>query len=108
MSWVAIDDVLGALHHIVFHPGLSGAVNLVSPNPVPNEEFTRVLARVVSRPAIAPVPPFALHLLYGREMPDATLLSGARVMPGKLATDGYAFRFPDLEGALRHVLGRIG
>ncbi|MEO8199052.1 MAG: TIGR01777 family oxidoreductase [Gemmatimonadota bacterium] len=107
MSWVAMDDVLGSIHHLLTHPSLSGPVNLVSPNPVRNEEFTRVLARVVSRPAIAPVPPFALHLLYGREMPDETLLSGARVLPRRLESDGYVFRFPDLEDALRHVLGRV-
>jgi uncharacterized protein (TIGR01777 family) len=107
MSWIGIDDVLGALQHTMVYPTLTGPVNLVSPNPVRNAEFTSVLARVLSRPAITPVPSFALHLLYGREMPDATLLTGARVLPRALLSDGYHFRFPELEGALRHGIGRV-
>jgi NAD dependent epimerase/dehydratase family enzyme len=72
---------------------------------VTNAEFTKTLGRVLGRPTIAPAPAFALRLAFG-EMADATLLSGARVKPERLLATGCQFRFADLEGALRHVLGK--
>jgi hypothetical protein len=105
MSWIAIDDVLGAIHHAIVHESVSGPVNAAAPEPVTNAAFTKTLARVLGRPAIAPVPAFALRLLFG-EMADAALLSSTRVRPERLLETGYRFRFTDLEGALRHLLGR--
>ncbi len=105
MSWIAIDDLLGAVHHALVTDGLAGPVNAVAPEPVTNEAFTKTLARVLGRPAIAPVPAFALRLLFG-EIADAALLSSTRVRPGRLLATGYRFRFTDLESALRHLLGR--
>ena len=105
MSWIALDDVVGAIHHALITQSLAGPVNAVAPSPVTNAEFTRTLARVLRRPAIAPVPAFALRLAFG-EMADALLLAGQRVLPTRLQASGYTFRFPDLEGALRHLLGR--
>ena len=105
MSWIAIDDLLGAVHHALVTDGLAGPVNAVAPEPVTNAVFTKTLARVLGRPAIAPVPAFALRLLFG-EMADAALLSSTRVRPARLLATGYRFRFPDLETALRHLLGR--
>jgi uncharacterized protein (TIGR01777 family) len=105
MSWIAMDDVVGAIHHAIVTESLQGPVNGVSPAPVSNAEFTRTLARVLSRPAIAPMPAFAARLAFG-EMADALLLASQRVMPTRLQASGYKFRYPELERALRHLLGR--
>jgi hypothetical protein len=105
MSWIALDDLLGVVHHLLDHPDLEGPVSASSPEPVTNAVFTKTLGRVLGRPTVAPVPAFALRLALG-EMADAALLSSTRVRPERLQASGYRFRFPDLEGALRHVLGR--
>ena len=105
VSWIAIGDAIGAIHHAAGAESLHGPVNAVSPAPVTNAEFTRVLARVLSRPAIFPMPAFAMRFAFG-EMADALLLASARVMPTRLQASGYRFRFPELEGALRHLLVR--
>lgn len=105
VSWVAIDDLLGIIHHALDREDLKGPVNAVAPSPVTNAEFTKTLGRVLGRPTIAPVPAFALRLAFG-EMAEATLLASTRVWPERLEATGYRFRFPDLEGALRHLLGR--
>jgi uncharacterized protein (TIGR01777 family) len=105
LSWIAMDDLLGAIHHLLDRDDLVGPVNLVAPEPVTNAVFTKTLGRVLGRPAVAPAPAFALRLAFG-EMADAALLSSTRVRPEKLLATGYHFRFPELEGALRHVLGR--
>jgi len=105
MSWIALDDLLGVLHHALDNTSLSGPVNAVAPAPVTNAEFTKTLGRVLGRPTIAPVPAFALRLAFG-EMADEALLASTRVRPERLQQSGYRFRFPDLEGALRHVLGK--
>jgi uncharacterized protein len=102
MSWIALDDVVGAIRHGLSAEGLQGPVNTVAPNPVTNAEFSRVLGRVLSRPAAFPVPEFALRLALG-EMADAALGS-QRVEPARLKETGYKFRYPELEAALRHVL----
>jgi len=105
MSWISIDDLLGVVHHALDHEELTGPVNAVSPEPVTNAVFTRTLGRVLVRPTVAPAPAFALRLAFG-EMADAALLSSTRARPARLVASGYRFRFPDLEGALRHVLGK--
>jgi hypothetical protein len=105
MSWIAIDDLLGVIHHLLDRDDLAGPVNAVAPEPVTNAVFTKTLGRVLGRPTVAPAPAFALRLALG-EMADATLLSSTRVKPERLLATGYRFRFPALEGALRHVLGR--
>jgi uncharacterized protein (TIGR01777 family) len=105
MSWIALDDAIGTIHHAVINERLTGAVNAVAPNPVTNLEFTRVLGRVLSRPTLFPVPAAAARIAFG-EMADALLLASARVVPTRLLETGYQFRYPELEGALRHLLGR--
>jgi uncharacterized protein (TIGR01777 family) len=105
MSWIAIDDLLGAIDLALRTEVLSGPVNAVAPAPVTNAAFTKTLARVLRRPAIAPVPALALRLLFG-DMADAALLASTRVRPARLLATGYRFLFPDLESALRHVLGQ--
>ncbi|HVN78983.1 MAG TPA: TIGR01777 family oxidoreductase [Terriglobia bacterium] len=102
-SWIAMDDVLGALRHLLEHAELSGAVNVTGPNPVTNSQFTKALGRAISRPTFAPLPAFAARLALG-EMADELLLKGARVRPSKLLENGYSFLYPHLEGALRHLL----
>jgi uncharacterized protein len=105
MSWLALDDVVGAIHHAIVSDSLRGPVNAVAPRPVTNREFTKTLGRVLGRPTLFPAPAFALRLAFG-EMADALLLASARVSSGRLESSGYKFRQPDLEAALRHLLGR--
>lgn len=107
MSWIALDDVVGALKLILTNDAaadsLSGPVNFVAPNPVTNAEFTKTLGNVLSRPTLFPVPAFAARLIFG-EMADALLLSSQRVAPERLQQAGYEFEYPNLEEALRHAL----
>lgn len=105
MSWVTLDDVVGAIHHALMTDSLRGPVNVVSPQPVTNAEFTKTLGRVLGRPTIFPMPGFAARLALG-EMADELLLSSQRVQPGKLRASGYNFRHTELETGLRHVLGK--
>ena len=104
MSWITLDDAVGAVHHVLTTESLVGPVNAVAPTPVTNAEFTRILARVLRRPALAPMPAFAARLAFG-EVADALLLASARVVPTRLEGSGYRFRHPELDGALRHLLG---
>ena len=99
MSWIDLQDVVGAIQHILRSDLLHGPVNFVAPNPVRNEEFSKTLASVLSRPAIFPVPAFAARLTFG-EMADELLLASQRVEPTKLITSGYPFRYPTLKPAL--------
>lgn len=103
MSWIAIDDLVAAVHHLIKTETLHGAVNVTSPEPSRNANFTRTLGDVLGRPTIFPVPSAALHLAFG-EMADSTLLASTRVVPNRLLSSGYSFSFPHLGAALRHVL----
>ena len=105
MSWISIDDVVGAINHALATASAAGPVNVVAPNPVTNAEFTKTLGRVLSRPTVFPMPAFAARVAFG-EMAEELLLSGQRVVPRRLLESGYRFRHEDLETALRHVLGR--
>jgi uncharacterized protein (TIGR01777 family) len=105
MSWISIDDAAGALLHILMHPELEGPVNLVAPNPARNKEFTKVLAQVLGRPALVPMPALVAKALFG-QMAEEALLASARVEPGGLAASGFVFRDPELRPALERLLGR--
>jgi uncharacterized protein (TIGR01777 family) len=105
MSWISLDDAIGALHFLLFTESLVGPVNIVAPAPVTNAEFARVLGHVLHRPALATVPALALRLMFG-EMANTMLLAGQRVLPRKLQRAGFTFRHPTLEEALRWELGR--
>ena len=105
VSWVSLDDLPGIVLHALSLEELHGPVNAVAPFPVTNRELTEALGKVLSRPTLLPVPAFALRLALG-EMADALLLGGARVVPRRLEETGYRFRFPELYGALRHLLAR--
>jgi uncharacterized protein (TIGR01777 family) len=104
-SWISIDDEIGAIEYLLT-ANVSGAVNLTAPNPVTNAEFTKVLASVLKRPAIVPVPTFAPKVLLGGELADALLFTGQRVIPAALNASGYAFKHTTLESALRSLLSK--
>ena len=104
-SWICLEDLLRVIELAVGDQSLSGVVNAVSPAAVTNAHFTRVLAQAVRRPALVPVPAIVVKLLFG-EMGRDALLGSARVRPARLIESGFAFRFPELEAALNHALGR--
>ena len=103
MSWIHLED-LAALFQFAVESQVRGPLNGVAPNPVTNSDFTRELARALGRPAVFPVPGFALRLLFG-EMADV-LLDSQRVAPGAPEAAGFRFRFPQLAQALAGLLGR--
>lgn len=105
MSWIAIDDVIGAIYHALMTDKLSGPVNVVGPYVALNRDFTRALGHVLERPTICRVPAIVARTLMG-EVADEMILASARVEPRRLLDTGYVFHYPELEGALRHVLGR--
>jgi uncharacterized protein (TIGR01777 family) len=104
ISWIHLDDVVAALRFCVGQPDAHGPINLTAPAPVSNAEFSAALGRALRRPAVLPVPPFALRLLYG-EMSEI-VTTGQRVVPRRLLALGFRFHHPELEPALREVLGR--
>jgi len=103
-SWIHIDDVVGAIHHAMETAKLSGPVNLVAPNAVRNAEFTKELASTLHRPALLPVPEFALEMAFGRMPARELFLSSVRAVPEKLVNNEYNFRFPGLHGALENLV----
>jgi len=105
LSWISIEDLIGAIHRCLADRSLSGPVNAVAPNPVTQAEFARTLARVLRRPLGPPAPAALLRALFG-ELADAVLLTGQRVRPGRLILSGYEFRHITLEEALRDLLGK--
>lgn len=105
MSWIALEDLIGAFHYLIHAEGLSGPVNAVAPHPATNREFTQVLGRVLGRTAFFPLPGFMVKTIFG-EMGEALLLEGQRVRAAQLESSGFSFLYPDLESALRWELGR--
>lgn len=103
MSWIALDDVVGVIDHLLENDSMSGPVNTVAPNPVTNIEFTKVLGEVLSRPTLFPVPGLAMRLAFG-EVADIALMASQRVEPVRLKESGYVFKYPDLKAALSHLL----
>jgi uncharacterized protein len=105
MSWIDVQDMVGAIHHILKNDLLQGAVNMVAPKPVRNADFAATLASVLGRPAIFPMPAFAAKLAFG-EMGEELLLGSQKVEPGKLISSGYPFRYRELRGSLEGLLKR--
>ncbi|MGH9124767.1 MAG: TIGR01777 family oxidoreductase [Acidimicrobiales bacterium] len=105
-SWISLEDEVAAIVYALETASLTGATNLTAPGPVTNAELTETLGRVLHRPAMVPVPRFAMAAALGPEMADVMLLASQRVLPTKLLTEGFEFRYPDLEGALRAAATR--
>jgi hypothetical protein len=103
MSWIALDDLVRAIQFALGAAALSGPVNATAPQPVTNREFTNTLGRVLKRPTIFPMPSFAARLAFG-EMADDLIIGGALVQPRALEAARFAFSYPQLEVALRHIL----
>jgi len=105
MSWIDVQDMVGAIHHILKNDLVQGAVNMVAPKPVRNAEFAATLASVLRRPAILPMPAFAAKLVFG-EMGEELLLGSQRVEAGKLIASGYPFRWRELRESLEGLVQR--
>jgi hypothetical protein len=105
MSWIDVRDMVGAIHHILKNDLIQGPVNMVAPKPVRNAEFVKTLASVLSRPAIFPMPAFAVKMAFG-EMGDELLLSSQKVEASKLISSGYPFRYRDLRASIEELLKR--
>jgi hypothetical protein len=104
MSWIDVQDMVGAIHHILKNEPLRGPVNMVAPAPATNAEFAKTLAGVLGRPAIFPMPAFAVKLAFG-EMGEELLLGSQKVEPGKLMASGYPFRHRELRASLEGLVG---
>ena len=104
-SWISIDDQVGAIAFLLT-ADISGPVNLTAPTPVTNAEFTKVLAEALSRPALLPIPSFGPRLLLGRDLADALLFTGQRVLPDRLTEAGFAFEHSTLAEAFASLLRR--
>jgi len=105
MSWIAVDDMVGVVLHALADSSVRGPTNTVAPRAVTNYEFTKTLGKVLRRPTVFPLPAFVVKVLFG-EMGDALLLGSTRATPSCLDQSGFEFAYPELEGALRHLLGR--
>jgi uncharacterized protein (TIGR01777 family) len=105
ISWITLDDVVGAIHHVLINETLQGPINGTAPQPVTNKEFTVTLGRILKRPTFLPLPAAALRFALG-EMAEELLLSSTRVEPRRLVESHYTFRHPRLEEALRSLLGK--
>ncbi|WP_406232377.1 TIGR01777 family oxidoreductase [Nocardia sp. NBC_01009] len=107
LSWIGIDDLVDVYHRALWQDDLSGPVNAVAPQPVRNIDYTRILAAVLRRPALLPVPEFGPGLLLGAQGARELATASQRVEPARLQAAGHVFRRPDLESTLRHLLGRV-
>ena len=105
MSWISIDDYPRVVSFLLSDEKISGAVNLVAPNPVTNKEFSATLARVLGRPSVFGVPKFALELAFG-DMADDTVLASQRVLPRRVLEAGFDFQHSTIESALRAEVTR--
>jgi len=105
MSWIALDEIPHVILHLINHKDISGPVNVVSPGSVSNRAFTKLLGQTLKRPAVFPVPAFAVRLMFG-QMGEELLLSGAKVRPGVLERTHYRFLYPDLKSTLEFYCQR--
>jgi len=106
LSWIGVDDLVDVYHRGLWDTALSGPVNAVAPKPARNADYTRTLAHILHRPAVLPVPPLGPRLLLGEQGARELACANQNVVPARLQQAGHQFRHPDLEHALRHVLGR--
>ncbi|NGX57765.1 MAG: Epimerase family protein [Chlamydiae bacterium] len=103
MSWIDIEDLVRAIYFCIKNDSIRGPVNVTAPQPVSNREFTKTLGKVLFRPTIFPMPAFAARLAFG-EMADEMILTGAKILPERLTSTGFEFKYPTLESSLNHLL----
>jgi NAD dependent epimerase/dehydratase family enzyme len=103
MSWVSLDDVVAIVNFALENEHLRCAINVVAPNPITNEEFTKTMGEVLYRPTFLPLPEFVVNFAFG-EMGDALLLDSMRVLPKRLEEAGFEFKFPKLKQALENAV----
>ena len=103
-SWISLRDELEAMEFLLERDDISGPVNLVAPNALTNADFTRALGVALGRPTFMPVPSLAIKVLFGNEMSKEMIFGGQRLVPKRLVDAGFAFRDPEVEGALRSML----
>jgi uncharacterized protein (TIGR01777 family) len=104
LPWIHLSDELGILTWALDTESVSGVVNAVAPNPVTNTEWSKALGRALHRPAVLPIPGFAVELKFGREF-GKVAQGGQRVLPKRTEELGYAFKYPEIDGALRNLVG---
>ena len=102
MPWIHLDDLVGIYLAAIDHPDFCGAINASSPHPVTNKDFSKSLGKALHRPAVAPVPAFVIKGMFG-EM-SQIVLTGVRMVPGRIAELGYKFQHPQLDAALTDTL----
>jgi uncharacterized protein len=105
LSWVHVDDEVGAIRHAIDHADLRGPLNATSPHPVRVADYARALGRALKRPAVLPTPTLALYAILGRQLVQEMMLAGQRVLPARLLASGYAFRHPEIDEALADCAG---
>jgi uncharacterized protein (TIGR01777 family) len=108
VSWIALEDEVGAIVHLLGDDSLSGPFNLTAPNPVTNADLTKAIGAALHRPALIPAPAFALKAALGPEMANELLLVSQRALPTRLLDSGFTFRRPELAEALRVALAETG
>jgi uncharacterized protein len=104
LSWISLEDEVAAMEFLLGRADISGPVNLASPNPVTNADFTRALGAALGRPTFMPVPNLAINLMFGSEMAKEMVFGGQRLKPKRLLDAGFEFRYPEIEAALRKML----
>ena len=105
MSWISLDDAICAIHHLMQNATVEGPINIASNKPITNKEFTKRLGSILKRPTVAAVPAFVIKMLFG-QMGRETILASTRVDSTKLSQSGYTYRYPYIEEALSHYLGK--
>jgi len=105
MAWIALDDLIALFLYALTHESMRGPVNVVAPSPVTNAEFTRALGSVLQRPTPFPVPAFAVRAAFG-QMGEELLLASNRAVPQAALAGGFQFQYPEITGALQHVLAK--
>lgn len=106
MSWIDIDDITGAIEHVILNKNIEGVVNFVAPKAVTNYEYTKALGNALNRPTVFPIPKIAINLLFG-EMGDELLLSSQKVEPEVLLKTNYKFKYPEIHQSLNHILNGV-
>jgi uncharacterized protein len=104
VPWIHLSDEVGILAWALDTESVSGVVNGTAPNPVTNKEWSKALGKALHRPAVLPIPGFAVEVKFGKEF-GKVAQGGQKVLPKRTEELGYAFKFPAIDGALRDLVG---